>query len=199
MFVEMSRAQNGSRSVPKTANSLRPAAAIDALDRIDRALLAALQNNARISNKQLAAQVGLAPSSCLARVRKLEASGVIDGYTATLRPAPLGLGLQALISVQLRLHAGEAFQSIGDHFRGLPEAVAVYCLGGTIDFLVHVACRDTEHLRVLTIAAFTSRPEVARIETSLVFSFARLAFPVDDAPREPARRHAARAGRRRRP
>jgi Lrp/AsnC ligand binding domain len=51
--------------------------------------------------------------------------------------------------------------------------VAVYCLGGTTDFLVHVVCRDTEHLRRLTILSFTSRPEVSRIETSLVFSYTR--------------------------
>ena len=142
--------------------------------------MAALQNDARISNKQLAAHVGLAPSSCLARVAKLEATGAIQGYTAKLHPGTLGLGLQALISVQLRLHVGESFQAIGDHLRGLPEAAAVYCLGGSIDFLVHVMCRDTEHLRALTIDSFTSRPEVARIETSLVFSFARLGLPVDD-------------------
>jgi DNA-binding Lrp family transcriptional regulator len=167
------------------------AADSDGLDRIDRLLLSALQNDARISNKQLAARVGLAPSSCLARVRKLEATRVIEGYTARLQPGALGLGLQALISVQLRLHVGESFQRIGDHLRGLPEAVAVYCLGGTIDFLVHVACRDTEHLRALTIDAFTSRPEVARIETSLVFSFARLALPVEATPppaKKPKRR-----------
>jgi hypothetical protein len=55
----------------------------------------------------------------------------------------------------------------------------VYCLGGTTDFLVHVMCRDTEHLRVLTIKSFTSRPEVSRIETSLIFSFARLQLAVE--------------------
>ncbi|MFB1484575.1 Lrp/AsnC family transcriptional regulator [Corallococcus sp. RDP092CA] len=150
-----------------------------ALDRIDRAILEALQNNARLSNKELAARVGLAPSSCLARVKRLETDGVIRSYRADLDPRSLGLGLQALIGVQLRLHVGEAFGSIGDHLRSLPETVAVYCLGGTTDFLVHVVCRDTEHLRVLTIQSFTSRPEVSRIETSLVFSFARSGLPVD--------------------
>lgn len=166
------------RSRTARSNRIRSEPETRGLDRIDRALLTALQHDARISNKQLAAKVGLAPSSCLARVRKLEASNAILGYAASLHPRALGLGLQALISVQLRLHVGESFQSIGDHLRALPEAVAVYCLGGTVDFLVHVACRDTEHLRVLTIESFTSRPEVARIETSLVFSFARLALPV---------------------
>jgi DNA-binding Lrp family transcriptional regulator len=149
------------------------------LDQIDRALLTALQNDGRVSNKELAARVGLAPSSCLSRVRKLEADGVIQGYWAELAPRKLGLGLQALISVQLRLHVTDAFCSIGDHLRGLPETVAVYCLGGSIDFLVHVACRDSEHLRVLTIQSFTSRAEVGRIETSLVFSFARAALAVE--------------------
>ena len=151
------------------------------LDRIDRAILAALQNNARLSNKELAAQVGLAPSSCLTRVKRLESEGVIKGYGADLDARALGLGLQALIAVQLRLHVDEAFGSIGDHLRSLPETVAVYCLGGTTDFLVHVVCRDTEHLRVLTIVSFTSRPEVSRIETSLVFSFSRSGLPVDHA------------------
>jgi DNA-binding Lrp family transcriptional regulator len=151
------------------------------LDRIDRALLAELQNDARISNKELAGKVGLAPSSCLTRVKKLEADRVIAGYRAELEPRSLGLGLQALIAVQMRLHVDEAFGSLGCHLRSLPEAVAVYCLGGTTDYLVHVACRDTEHLRVLTIGAFTSRPEVARIETQLVFSYARLALAVDAA------------------
>jgi DNA-binding Lrp family transcriptional regulator len=160
-------------------NRIRSTSASSSLDRTDRAILRALQKNARITNKELAAKIGLAPSSCLTRVRKLEADGVITKYTAELEPGALGLGLQALIGVQLRLHVGKDFNSIGDHLRSLPEAVAVYCLGGTTDFLVHVMCRDTEHLRVLTIKSFTSRPEVSRIETSLVFSFARLQPTVD--------------------
>ena len=149
------------------------------LDAVDIAILRHLQKDARISNKELAARVGLAPSSCLTRVRKLEADGVIKGYSAQLDPAALGLGLQALIAVQLRLHVGDAFNSIGTHLRSLPETAAVYCLGGVTDFLVHVVCRDTEHLRVLTIESFTSRPEVSRIETSLVFSFARSGLAVE--------------------
>ncbi|WP_245772159.1 Lrp/AsnC ligand binding domain-containing protein [Myxococcus fulvus] len=62
---------------------------------------------------------------------------------------------------------------MGAPLRSLPETVAGYCLGGTTDFVVHVVCRDTAHLRRLTILSFTSRPEVSRIETSLVFSCTR--------------------------
>lgn len=162
------------------------------LDRIDRQILAALQNDARMSNKELAAKIGLAPSSCLTRVRRLESERVITRFGAELDARALGLGLQALISVQLRLHVDQAFGSIGDHLRGLPETVAVYCLSGAIDFLVHVACRDVEHLRVLTIRGFTNRPEVAKIETSLIFSFARspldVAIPAPAAPKRPRSR-----------
>lgn len=155
------------------------------LDRIDRSVLAALQNNARISNKELAARVGLAPSSCLARVKRLEAEGVIVRYRAELEPHALGLGLQAMISVQLRVHVDEAFGGLGCHLRSLPETVAVYCLGGAIDFLVHVACRDTEHLRILTVRSFLNRPEVAKIETSLIFAFSRIELDTS-APDPPA-------------
>jgi len=162
------------------------------LDRIDRQILAALQNDARISNKELAAMVDLAPSSCLTRVRRLQDESVITRYGAELDARALGLGLQALISVQLRLHVDQAFGSIGDHLRALPETVAVYCLSGAIDFLVHVACRDVEHLRVLTIRSFTNRPEVAKIETSLIFSFSRspldVAVPAPAAPKRRPRR-----------
>jgi DNA-binding Lrp family transcriptional regulator len=161
---------------------------LDTLDRIDRVILSALQNNARLSNKEMAARIGLSPSSCLARVRRLEATGAIAGYRAELGAASLGLGLQALISVQLNRHAVEAFGTIGPHLRSLPEALAVYCLGGSIDFLVHVACRDTEHLRQLTLRVFGNRPEVNRIETSLVFSFSRSGFPVEVSETEPSRR-----------
>jgi DNA-binding Lrp family transcriptional regulator len=153
-------------------------AILPTLDRIDRTLLTAVQNNARASNKELAAIAGLAPSSCLARMKRLVADGVIRGWHAELDPAALGLGLQAMIAVQLRLHVREAFESFAQHVRALPEATAVYSLGGTNDFLVHVVCRDTEHLRALTMDAFTSRPEVSRIETSLVFSFTRSGLPI---------------------
>ena len=84
-----------------------------------------------------------------------------------------------MISVELRRHTREAFGNIGEHFRSLPETAAVYCLGGSTDFLVHVVCRDTEHLRQLTNRAFMSRPEVGRIETALVYSFARSGFAVE--------------------
>lgn len=143
------------------------------LDRTDLALLTHLQNNARVSNKQLAAAVGVAPSTALERVRRLEADGVIVGYHAELDRQSTGVGLEAMVSVVLRQHARPLVEAFQAHALSLPEVVQVFHTTGGSDFLVHVAVRDTAHLRALALASFTERPEVARIETSLLFEHRR--------------------------
>lgn len=143
------------------------------LDRIDFAILSALQKNARISNKELAAQVGLAPSSCLERVRRLAADGVLRGSHAEVDPKALGVGLQAMIAVRLSRHSRELVEAFREHALGLPEVLALYHLAGANDFLVHVAVRDSDGLRDLALTAFTTRPEVAHLETALIFEHAR--------------------------
>ncbi len=140
-----------------------------ALDRIDRAILALLQKNARLSNKELAARVGLAPSSCLARVQRLTKEGVLRGFHAFVAPDALGIGLQALIAVKLKQHSREKVRAFLRHLLALPEVVALYHVTGAMDFQVHVAVRGTDHLRDLALDAFTVRPEVESIQTSLLF------------------------------
>ncbi len=140
-----------------------------ALDRTDRAILAALQKNARLSNKELAARVGLAPSSCLARVQKLAKDGVLRGFHAFVAPDALGIGLQALIAVKLKQHSREKVRAFTRHLLALPEVVALYHVTGAMDFQVHVAVRGTDHLRDLALDAFTVRPEVESIQTALLF------------------------------
>lgn len=149
------------------------------LDRIDCELLAALQKNGRLSNKELAAQVGLAPSSCLARVRRLREIGAVRGVHADIDPALAGIGLQALIAVRLRQHAREIVESFRRHVLSLEEVVALFHVAGENDFLVHVAVRDADHLRDLALDAFTGRDEVVHIQTSLVFEHTRApALPI---------------------
>lgn len=141
------------------------------LDRIDSRILRELRNNARLSNKALAARVGLAPSSTMVRVRSLEGAGCIRGYYADLDPACLGVGLQAMISVRLHRHSAAEVIAFRDHALALPEVVRLYHVAGVNDFLVHVWVRDAEHLRDLAMTSFTSRPEVGHIETGLVFEY----------------------------
>ena len=142
-------------------------------DRIDREILAHLQHDARISNKELAAKVGLAPSSCLARVRRLERAGVLLGYHAEVDPRVYGVTLEALVAVRLERHARAAISGFEKHALTLPEVRGVYHLTGADDYLVHVAVRDAEHLREFILSAFSTRPEVAHLETSLIFSHRR--------------------------
>lgn len=153
----------------KHQNRVRKAAPPPTLDRIDRALIAALQEDVRRSNKELAARVGLSPSACLERVRRLRGAGVIRGAWAEIDPRALGIQLEAMIAVQLRRHARAGVESFRAHVLGLPEVVAVHHVAGRADFLVQVAVRDAVHLRDLALDAFTSRPEVARLETSIIY------------------------------
>ena len=143
------------------------------LDRTDHALVAALQQDARLSNKELAARVGLAPSSCLERVRRLVRAGVLAGFHAEVDPKAMGVGLQALVAVRLARHERGPFETFRRHVLALPETRSAFHVAGATDFLVHVAVRDSDHLRELILSAFTARPEVAHVETSLIFEHAR--------------------------
>ena len=132
------------------------------LDRIDFEIIGLLQNDGRLANKQLARQVGLAPSSCLIRVRRLLDTGIIRSFHADIDPSALG--------VRLERHHREDVESFITYAMTLPEVVGVMHVAGPTDVLVHVAVRDGAHLRDLVMDAFTTRPEVARFETSLLYN-----------------------------
>ncbi|MGH7669212.1 MAG: Lrp/AsnC family transcriptional regulator [Gemmatimonadaceae bacterium] len=143
------------------------------LDQTDREILAALTNNARLSNKELAARVGLAPSSCHERVRRLAENGAILGFHAVVNPAMLGYGIEAMIAVRLPEHSRQNFDAFREYVITIPEVIDVYHVSGEIDFLVHVVARDAQHLRDLALDQFLSRPEVGHIETDLIFDHLR--------------------------
>ncbi len=142
---------------------------MEALDRIDYEIVRQLRNNARLSNKELAATVGLAPSSCLVRVRGLQRDGVIKGYHADVEPKSLGVALQAMISIRLQRHSKTVVESFRAHTLALPEVRQLYHLAGANDFLLQVWVQDPEHLRDLIMTSFTAREEIAHIETGLIF------------------------------
>ena len=139
------------------------------IDRIDAVILDALQNNGRSSNKELAAQAGIAPSTCLERVRRLVDEKILVGFHAEVAPKAMGVGLMAMIAVRLTEHNRELVDAFRDHVVTLEEVVAVYHMAGVNDFLLHIAVRDADHLRDLALTAFTTRAEVAHIETALIF------------------------------
>lgn len=139
------------------------------LDRTDRAIVSLLQKNARRSNKELAGAIGIAPSTCSERVHRLEQDGILVGSHAEVDPRALGIGLRALVAIRLTRHAASEVARFRDHALAMPEVIGWSHVTGANDFLVHVVVRDADHLRQLAVTGFTSLPEVAHIETSLVF------------------------------
>ena len=143
------------------------------MDRIDFEILSHLQNDGRISNKSLAAKVGLAPSTCFERVKQLYKGDVINGVHADIKPKALGVGLEAIYFIGLAKHSRKLVETFQLEIEQMPEVRSVYLVSGQYDFLVHVAVKDTEHLRNLALDSFTVRSEVTRIETVLIFDHSR--------------------------
>ena len=139
------------------------------VDQIDFEIIAALRNNARISNKQLAEHVGLAPSSCLERVRYLRARNYIGGAHVEVDLAALGIGLQAMVAIRLAQHSRVGLEAFQKYVLSFHEVLQVYHLSGANDFMVHIAVKDAETLRDFVLDSFAERPEVAHIETAVIY------------------------------
>jgi DNA-binding Lrp family transcriptional regulator len=158
---------------PMPSNKLRREHEKPALDRIDFEILDALQNDARLSNKELAASVGLAPSSCLVRVRSLAQRGVLVGYHAEVSPEALGIGAQALIAVRLVQTSRDNFHALLAYVKTMPEVLAIFHVSGAADLQIHVAVETIGHLRDLICDRLATRKEVDRCETSIIYGFSR--------------------------
>ncbi|MHA6782950.1 Lrp/AsnC family transcriptional regulator [Pseudonocardia saturnea] len=143
------------------------------LDDTDRAIVAALVDDARVSNKELADRVGVAQSTCLARVRALRQSGVIRGYHADIDPRALGHDLQAMIAIRLQPDARSAMAEFTASLTRRPEVLEVYFVAGANDFLVHVATASTDELRRFVGEQLNRDPAVAGTETNLIFEHTR--------------------------
>lgn len=149
------------------------------LDRIDFGILRLLQNDARLSVKEIAAQVGLAASSTHERIQRLRDSGVIRGSHVDVNPKALGVGLEALFMIGLEKHKRGTVDKLMDDIVNVPEVRSAFLVTGRHDLVVHVVVRDTQHLKDLALDRFTNRPGVTRIETSIIFEARqRYEFPV---------------------
>src|ERR1700742_3113662 len=151
--------------------------AID-LDELDRRILGLLHADARITNNSLAEAVGIAPSTCHGRVRRLVAAGVIRGFYTDIDPVAVGLPLQAMISVKLQSNARGKIREFIQQIRRRPQVMDVYFLAGADDFILHVAARDTEDLRSFVVENLNADADVAGTQTSLIFEHLRGAAPV---------------------
>jgi DNA-binding Lrp family transcriptional regulator len=146
---------------------------IDELDTTDLALIAALQDDARQTNRDLARAVHVSPSTSSERVRALQATGVVRGYHADIDPAALNRNVQALISVRIRPPSRPRIEAFRDWLATLPEIVGTFVVSGGEDFLLHVAVQDTDALYAFVIDRLTEREELADVRTSIVYEHVR--------------------------
>ena len=163
------------RRLPKSPESKPfPANIVRRLpDDVDQRLLRVLAADARIPNNALAERAGIAPSTCLGRVRALRENGAIRGFHADVDPAAVGRPIQAMIAVRLQSHARGHIPGFMAKIAELPEVLQVFFLGGANDFLVHIAATSTENLRDFVVVNLSGNPDVALTETNLIFEHVR--------------------------
>jgi DNA-binding Lrp family transcriptional regulator len=143
------------------------------LDRTDFEIIRLLQKNARLSNKQIAAAVRLAPSTCHERIKNLFDSGILRGAHAEVDLGAIGLKLEALCFIKLAKYERAVISRFLGEIESIPEVRAVYLVSGRHDAIIHVAVRDIDHLRNLGFDRITSQRVVVNIETSIVFDSRR--------------------------
>jgi DNA-binding Lrp family transcriptional regulator len=139
-----------------------------AVDDTDRRLLEVLAVEARIPNNALAERIGIAPSTCLGRVRAMVASGVIRGFYADIDPEAVGHPLQAIIAIRLQDDARHIIHSFAKRLASMAEVRNVFFVAGGHDFFVRVATQDVAELRQFVLVNLSGCPEVAATETNVI-------------------------------
>jgi DNA-binding Lrp family transcriptional regulator len=147
---------------------IRPNNVRFAVDETDRRLLEVLAVEARIPNNALAERIGIAPSTCLGRVRAMVASGVIRGFYADIAPEAVGRPLQAIIAIRLQVDSRNIIHSFAKRLAGMAEVRNVFFVAGGHDFFVRVATHDITELRQFVLVNLSGSPEVAATETNVI-------------------------------
>jgi DNA-binding Lrp family transcriptional regulator len=143
------------------------------VDELDSAIVARLQTDARLTNRELARTVGIAPSTCLERVRALRDRGVITGFHAEVDLGALNRGVQALLHVQIRPLSRTVIESFKAYAMGLPEVLSVFVVAGGDDFLVHVAVPSVDGLHGFLMDKFSGRREIVGFRSSVIYEHSR--------------------------
>lgn len=138
------------------------------MDRIDRMILSALQDNARISNIELAQEVGLSPSACLRRVSLLEKSAVIQGYHADLSLEKLGHTVVVLVHITLHGQSAEMMAEFEEKVQAIPQVLACFLVAGENDYLLRVAAQSVGDFGRIHSELLSSLPHVLRMESNFV-------------------------------
>jgi Lrp/AsnC family transcriptional regulator, leucine-responsive regulatory protein len=140
------------------------------LDIIDRKILTILQQDGRITNAKLASEVGLSPPAVLERVRRLEASGVIDRYVAILDRAQAGFTIQTIVMVCLSHHQISSLETVKERLTRMDEVLEVHQLTGEVDFLLKVAVKDMAGYTDFVNNKLSGIPGIQNVKTSFILA-----------------------------
>lgn len=201
LLRQMALSKNNSPKNPQTSHNPGedqdvqglPATQAGGIDQIDRRILAELQENARISNVDLAEKVGLSASPCLRRVRDLEEAGVIRRYATLVNPAALGLGVSVFVQVSLERQVEVGLDSFEELVLARPEVLECYLMTGDADYLLRVVVPDVAAFERFLLDHLTKIPGVASIKSSFALKQVtyRTALPIPGLESQPTRNKAA--------
>jgi Lrp/AsnC family leucine-responsive transcriptional regulator len=152
------------------------------LDRIDQRILKVMQSNGRITNLELADQVGLSPTPCARRVRALEESGVIERHVTLLNQQRLGLNITAMIGITMDRHTPERFEGFEREVRRFPEVVECSIVTGqTADYLLRAVLPDMTYYEEFLLGRLTRIEGVTGVHSSFVLRkiIAKTELPLD--------------------
>lgn len=149
-----------------------------ALDSFDHKIIAALQADGRLSNVDLAERIGLSPSPCLRRVKRLEREGYIDSYRATLDRARVGLGFTVFVGVRLESHANDRAGGFEEAVLGMSEVIACHMVSGTVDYLLEVVVPDLAHYQRFLIDKLLALPIVREVQSSIAINTLKAGAPL---------------------
>lgn len=139
-----------------------------ALTAIDARILAALQDEGRLTNQDLAERVGMSTSPCWRRVRQMEEQGLIQGYRAVLDRRRIGLGVLAFVRVKIDSHSESEAHAFERDVLQLDDVVACYSIAGDADFLLQVVSRDLDTYADFAMAVIRRLPGIEEMQTMFV-------------------------------
>jgi len=138
------------------------------LDKFDLAILAVLQQDSRASLQELSSRVGLTSTPCWARIKRMEAEGVIQGYTVRIDPAAVGFSETVIVQVTLESHTDETLFEFGKALEDIPEVLEAYLVSGDYDYYIRIAVRDTRDYERLLRERLYRIPGIRHSKSSFV-------------------------------
>jgi len=148
------------------------------LDAIDRRIVAALQADGRLSNVDLADRIGLSPSPCLRRVKRLEREGYIEGYRAALRRERVGLGFSVFVGVKIDGHANERALLFEQAVLAMSEVIACHMISGDADYLLEVVVPDLDAYQPFLVGKLLNLPMVREVRSNIAIQTLKAGAPL---------------------